>query len=172
MLIAWAKHAGLDFAREALHRCGNLGWPNDYCSWLMACIAFESGETFSADVPNQAGSGAVGLIQFMPTTAQGLRTTTGVLAGMSAIDQLDYVEKYFRPYASRVRSLADMYMAILLPKYVGQPDDSVLFAGGRAYRQNAGLDANSDGEITKAEAVERVREKLAKGWLPENMGDI
>ncbi len=41
-------------------------------SWLTACMAVESGGSFSPAVPNTAGNGAVGLIQFMPATAQGL----------------------------------------------------------------------------------------------------
>lgn len=35
----------------------------------MACMAFETGETFSPNEPNKADSGAVGLIQFMPKVA-------------------------------------------------------------------------------------------------------
>src|SRR5690606_37914734 len=45
--------------------------PND----LMAIIAFESAETFSSSIKNAAGSGATGLIQFMPSTAKGLGTS-------------------------------------------------------------------------------------------------
>ena len=40
--------------------------------FLMAVMSFESGATFSPSVPNKAGSGAVGLIQFMPATARDL----------------------------------------------------------------------------------------------------
>lgn len=129
----------------------------------MACIAFESGETFSPAVRNAAGSGATGLIQFMPATAVSLGTTTAALARMSAEQQLEYVQRYFQPYAKRIGSLSDMYMAILMPKYVGRPESDVIFFGGVAYRQNSGLDANSDGAVTKAEATSRVAAKLAKG---------
>lgn len=48
-----------------------------------------------------ATSGATGLIQFMPATAQGMGTTTAALAAMSAVQQLDYVQRYFKPYAAR-----------------------------------------------------------------------
>jgi hypothetical protein len=82
---------------------------------------------------------------------------------MTPEDQLNFVYKYFRPYKGRVHTLEDTYMAILLPSKVGQPNDSVLFAGGVAYRQNSGLDVNSDGKVTKAEASAKVREKLVKG---------
>lgn len=165
--IAWGCKVERGFIDRVLTMCHDFKWYADAPSDIMSCMAFESAETFSPNVKNAAGSGAVGLIQFMPTTAQGLGTTTDALAHMYATEQLDYVEKYFRPYASRVHSLSDMYMAILLPKYVGMPDSSVLFTqGGVSYRQNAGLDANSDGKITKAEAAGKVMDKKAKGLKP------
>jgi hypothetical protein len=137
---------------------------------LMACMAWESGETFRANVKNMAGSGATGLIQFMPSTATALGTTTAAMAKMSAEDQLRYVYKYFRPYAGRLHTLSDVYMAILWPKGVGQPDSYVIFEDGVAYRQNAGLDINKDNQVTKAEAAAKVLEKKGKGLRPENIG--
>jgi hypothetical protein len=58
----------------------------------MAAMAFETGETFSPSIKNKA-SGATGLIQFMRSTAKGSGTTTAALAEMTAVDQLDFVEK-------------------------------------------------------------------------------
>lgn len=133
---------------------------------LMACMAWESGETFSASVKNMAGSGATGLIQFMPATAKDLGTTTARLAQMSAEDQLNFVYKYFVKIVKArgpVVSLEDVYMAILLPSAVGKPNSHPLFTGGIAYRQNSGLDINKDGKVTKYEAAAKVREKLEKG---------
>lgn len=161
--LAWGQKVNPTFRAKVLEICRGFGWTNDHASWLMSCMAFESGETFSPSVKNAAGSGATGLIQFMPATAQGMGTTTAALAAMSAVQQLDYVQRYFKPYAARIKSLPDMYMAILLPKYVGQPDDAVLFSGGVAYRQNAGLDTNRDGQVTKAEAAGKVAAKYNKG---------
>jgi len=129
----------------------------------MACMAFESAETFSPSIKNAAGSGATGLIQFMPMTALGLGTNVDALASMGETEQLDYVRRYFSSYAKRIGNLSDMYMAILMPKYIGQPDDAVLFSGGRPYRQNSGLDANRDGLVTKSEASARVQRMLEKG---------
>jgi hypothetical protein len=134
---------------------------------LMACMAWESGETFSASVKNMAGSGATGLIQFMPATARDmLGTTTAKLALMTAEDQLNYVYKYFKKTIDQrgpVTSLEDMYMAILLPSAVGKPSTHPLFTKGVAYRQNAGLDSNKDGIVTKYEAAAHVRAKYEKG---------
>lgn len=139
---------------------------------LMSCMAWESGETFSPDIRNAAGSGATGLIQFMPSTARQLGTTTDELANMSAEDQLNYVYRYFKPYAGRLNNLGDIYMAILWPKGVGKPDSYVLWDKGAmptTFRQNAGLDSNRDQRITRAECLEKILGKLAKGLRPENI---
>jgi hypothetical protein len=162
-MLAWGAKVSPTFRMKVLEIVHGFGWSDEHASWLMACMAFESGESFSPSVKNAAGSGATGLIQFMPSTAKGLGTSTEALAQMSAVEQLDYVRKYFKPYAARIHSLSDMYMAILLPKYVGQPEDSVLFSGGVAYRQNAGLDSNQDGVVTKKEAAGKVASKLSRG---------
>lgn len=134
--------------------------------WLMACMAWESNETFSPSVKNMAGSGATGLIQFMPSTAASLGTSTTALAKMSAEDQLNYVYKYFRPFAGRLNNLGDVYMAILWPAGVGKDDDYVLWNKATrptTYRQNAGLDVNKNGSITRAECLVKINEKLKKG---------
>lgn len=161
--MPWGQKVNPDFRKKVIQICRDFNWTNDHATYLMACMAFESGESFSPSVRNGAGSGAVGLIQFMPATAVELGTTTQQLAKMTAECQLDYVKKYFRPYYKRITTLSDMYMAILLPKFVGAPESSVLFSSGVAYRQNAVLDTNKDGLVTKLEATRLVTEKWIKG---------
>lgn len=161
--LAWGNKVSAEF-REAVFRiCAALGIEPDY---LMACIAWESNETFSPSVKNMAGSGATGLIQFMPPTAKGLGTTVQALAKMTAVEQLDYVRMYFKPYQGRLVTLSDVYMAILWPRAIGKPENYVLWSKATkptTYAQNKGLDANRDGSITKAEAAAKVYEKLQKG---------
>lgn len=138
--------------------------------WLMACMAFETGETFSPSVRNGAGSGAVGLIQFMPSTAKALGTSTAHLADMTAEEQLEFVFRYFIPYKGKLSRLSDVYMAILWPAAIGKPDTSPLWDAATrptTYRQNAGLDANKDHTITKGEAAGKVAVKLIKGLAPD-----
>ena len=130
-------------------------------NFLLAVMSFESGESFSPSVKNGAGSGAVGLIQFMPTTAKGLGTTTAALAAMTAEDQLDFVAKYFRQFKKPLLTIEDVYMAVLMPSAIAKGSDFVLFRKpSKAYDQNKGLDINKDGEITVGEAADRVRKKL------------
>jgi hypothetical protein len=172
--IAWGARVDRSFVDRVVLMCNNLHWNWDQApSQLMSCIAFESGETFSPSIKNAAGSGATGLIQFMPDTATGLGTSVQALAAMDALEQLSWVERYFRPYAAKIAAapgVPSMYMGILLPKYCSAPDSSILFTDGTvAYRQNAALDANNDGKITKAEAAAKVAAKLSKGLLPANV---
>ncbi len=161
--LAWGQKVSSEFRGKVIDIAKCFSWQPERASDLMACMAFESGESFSPTVRNAAGSGAIGLIQFMAATAAYLETSPHDLALMTAEQQLDIVKKYFKPYASRILTLNDMYMAILLPKYIGKSDDSTLFDGGIGYRQNSGLDADKDGKVTKAEATAKVRLKLVKG---------
>lgn len=158
--VAWGKKVSPTFKARVLWIEEALGVKADY---LMACMAWESGESFSASKKNMAGSGATGLIQFMPSTAKSLGTSTAELARMTPEDQLNYVYKYFRPFKGRLNNLGDVYMAILWPKGVGQPDSYVLFDRGVAYRQNAGLDKNKDGKVTRGECIVKIQDKLARG---------
>lgn len=167
--LAWGNKVDSNFRNQIINICYEFHWTSLHASWLMSCIAFETAETFSPSIKNAAGSGAVGLIQFMPATAKALKTSTQELAKMTAVDQLKFVELYFAPYSRRIETLSDMYMAILLPKYIGRPESEVLFTLGKvAYRQNSGLDVNSDGVITKAEATSKVQAKLVKGMQSGN----
>jgi len=168
--LAWGAKVSPVF-RDRVRWIGEqLGCDPNY---LMACMHWESGGTFSPSIKNAAGSGATGLIQFMPSTAKGLGTTTAKLAAMTAEDQLRYVYEYFKPYAGRLHNLGDVYMAILWPKGVGKPDHFVLFDRAKTpttFRQNAGLDGNKDGLVTRAECLVKVNERLARGLRPENLG--
>jgi len=170
MTLAWGKKVTGDFAHRTIEIAVELGIEP---SWLMACMAFESGRTFSPSVTNGAGSGAVGLIQFMPSTALHLGTSTDELKRMTAVQQLEYVLKYFRPGKGRLHSLEDVYMTILWPNAVGKPLDYVLFdkedlGHPKRYIQNAGLDYNKDGRVTKAEAAGHVRKELELGLTEAN----
>lgn len=164
--MAWGKKVSRTFKQHVARISRELLMPVDGPDYLMACMAFETGETFRADIKNAAGSGATGLIQFMPATAKGLGTTTDHLASMAPEDQLHFVYKYFEPFRGRLNSLGDVYMAILWPAGVEKPDDWVLWEKGSrptTYRQNSGLDVDGDKRITKGEAVSKVRAKLTRG---------
>ena len=138
---------------------------------FMGCIAWESNKTFSPSVkaPN---SSATGLIQFMDATAKGLGTTTAALAKMTVIEQLEYVYNYFKPYAGRLNNLGDLYMAILWPRGIGQPDSYVLWDEAiypAPFAANKGLDLNNDHKVTRMECLHKVNNRLVEGFLPANV---
>jgi hypothetical protein len=165
--LAWGKKVSPSFRKKLYQICDELGWGSEHPSWLMACMAFETGRTFSPSIKNPSSS-ASGLIQFMDATARGLGTTTAKLRAMTPVQQLDWVKKYFKPYASRVNSLEDMYMAILWPVAVGKPLDYALWRSGtRTYAANRGLDVNRDRRTTKREAAGKVREQLELGMTDQ-----
>lgn len=165
--VAWGKRVPPAFRNKAIAVAGRLGLDP---SALMAIIAFETGRNFSSGTRN-ARSGATGLIQFMPKTAAALGTSTAALAQMSEVRQLDFVEKYLKPYAGRMTDLPSAYMAVLWPAAVRKPLSHVLFATpSAAYEQNKGLDTDKDGKITKAEAAAKVQRLLVEGMRPENFG--
>jgi len=164
-MLAWGDKVSPQFRSKVIAIAGKL---NINPSYLMACMAFETGRTFSPSVTNAAGSGAQGLIQFMPSTAAALGTTTAKLAKMSDVTQLDVVYSYFRPQKGKLKTLSDVYMAILWPAAVGKPETYVLFDKADAkhpkrYIQNAGLDFNKDGKVTKGEAAAKIKAILEEG---------
>ncbi len=158
--LAWGSAVSQEFRVRVREIGSNL---NIDPSWLMAVMGFETGYTFSASVKNP-GSSATGLIQFVSSTARSLGTTTTQLARMSAVQQLDYVEKYFNQYKGRINNLGDCYMAVFWPVAVGKPDAYVIATSpSSVYNANAGLDINRDGTITRGEAVSRVNDSYRRG---------
>lgn len=162
--LVWGRVVEPEFRAKVREIAERLGIdPN----WMMAVMAFETGETFSPAEKNKAGSGATGLIQFMPETAKELNTTTAALANMTRLQQLDYVEKYFEPYKSRIKNIGDAYMAVFMPaKGIGKSDNFILIdkdTQPTTYRQNRSLDKNDDGKITRGEAVARINKSYEKG---------
>lgn len=167
-LLAFGAKVAPAFRDRVVQLCDRVSIPDP--SWLMASMAFETGETFSPSIRNAAGSGAIGLIQFMPSTCAAYGVTVAHMAVLTAVEQLDYVERYFMAWNGRLKTLGDVYGAILWPGMIGKPDSLPIFHRDdpnhpKLYVQNRGLDYNSDGEITKAEIVQRIQDKLRRGMM-------
>lgn len=185
--LAWGRKVSRTFRERVRWIANDLG--GFTADDLMDAMGWESNGTFRADIRNMAGSGATGLIQFMPETALPYfhtaaaiaamtkeeraakgRAATDKLAAMTPEDQLNYVYRYFRPFKGRLKGLGDLYMAILWPNGVGRPDTFPLWDKATrptTYRQNAGLDVNKDGTITRGEALVKVRERAKDGRKPD-----
>lgn len=136
-------------------------------NWLMAVINFESAGTFSPSVENSI-TGATGLIQFMPNTAQSLGTSVSALAAMSAVDQLDYVKNYYKQFKSKINSYIDLYFATFFPAAIGKPGNYILETSsippGVIAASNPIFDINKDGVISKQEV-----EQVMLGKIPANL---
>lgn len=128
--------------------------------WLANVINIETGGTFSPSIKNRAGSGATGLIQFMPRTAVRLGTTVDQLAKMTAVKQMDFVYKYLKPFAGKMKSQRDVYLAVFYPSAINKPDSFVFPFTARGVLQNKGLDINKDGKITLAEFTTWMNRKI------------
>lgn len=168
--LAWGAKVSKAFALRVIQMGLDFNLnPN----WPMACMKFESDLSPTAKNPH---STATGLIQMMEATATHYGVTTAQLAAMTAEKQFDYVWLYFRDAIKAhgpITNLADCYMAILDPVAMGKPGDYVLWISGTsAYAVNAGLDANKDHKITKAEAAARVGALLIEGTSVLNAADI
>ena len=165
--IAWGQKAGTTLVDECIRVCKSLCWLPTYqesVSDLLTCIAFETGHSFRSDIVNAAGSGAVGLIQFLPATAKKMGTTVDALRGMNIQSQMDYVGQYFTPYRNRIKNLHDMYMGIFYPKGIGKDDSFVVFKeGGKGYLENAGFDTSHTGTITRADICIRIDHTRERG---------
>lgn len=136
-------------------------------NWLMAIMYWESAGTFSTSIQNTIG--ATGLIQFMPSTAVGLGTTTTALKGMTAVNQMDYVYKYLLPYKGKMNNYIDTYFTIFFPIAIGKDDDWVLqtnkLSASVIAKQNPSFDTNKDGKIQVWEVRKIMLEKLPSEWL-------
>jgi hypothetical protein len=141
--------------------------PND----LLRVIEFETGKSFSPSVRPYAKDGkrissAVGLIQFLESTAKGLGTTTEALAGMTATEQMEYVGKYLAPNKGKLKNFGDVYMAVHWPAAVGKDEAYVMYEkGSQAYEGNKNLDTNGDGTVTRGESIASVLSRTGGGVM-------
>jgi|GEM_PF-597382 len=148
--LIWGNKVDCAFRKKVVEICKEL-WADDWLNMannLMAVMAWETGEKFKADVPNQANSGGTGLIQFMPDTAESLldkkvtiETTSDYwgktlkrvkeFAEMTEIEQLDYVKQYFMPKKGKKLEFVDFYLQVLFPAS-SELEDHIVFADSLA----------------------------------------
>lgn len=125
---------------------------------------------------SRAATRATGLIQFMPDTALNQGTTTKALYAMTAIDQLGYVYKYFKPWTGKIKSYFDLYLVTFFPDAIGKPDDYILqtkkLSAATIAKQNPFFDVNKDGKLTVGEIKRRMYESIPKAIVAEVVSEI
>lgn len=115
-------------------------------------------------------SGAIGLIQFTGIAikdlnqAYGLNLTKDKIAKMSAMEQLDLVEKYlmraksYRFKSNETLDSADLYAVVYRPAFAGK-NIIARRSDGDTYHLNKGLDLNKDGVISREDLAQAVQRK-------------
>jgi hypothetical protein len=125
---------------------------------LLGLMQSESGINPQSVNPK---SGATGLIQFMPSTARGLGTSTDALRRMNRPQQMAFVDKFFAPYASGLSgaSAGKLYAYVFLPARANRKSGVLTSAPEKYYNENRGLDMNRDGSITISDLDQRIAKK-------------
>lgn len=142
-------------------------------NWLMVIMHFESGGTFLASKWNSKRT-YVGLIQFGRIAALDLGTTTIKLSKMSALEQLDYVEKYYKMWFRYLRilganSFVDFYLVTLFPSKVNAGHQAEIESKGISgiafAKANKAFKPNANGKITVGEINRVLLTKLPVSWV-------
>lgn len=114
---------------------------------VKAIIGPESGGRANA---RNKDSGATGLIQFLPSIAEDMGTSTEELAKMSATEQLPFVMRYLSDRGVTSDSPPEDYaMAVAAPNFIGKPPETVVYPkGSKAWEQNPAWRPAGGGDIT------------------------
>lgn len=170
--VVWGAKVSPEFKKKVIEISKRLGANPDH---LMAIMAFETGRTFDPAQRNLASpkNGPVGLLQFTTVGAKSIGTTKDELAKKTALEQLDYVEKFLeQSKKSGLKKIEDLYAAVHWPAAVGKDLSYVLYSKHSQsaksklfYDSNKGFDENKDGNITLEEAAKKVKAALAEGEL-------
>ncbi len=146
---------------------------------LLGLMASESGLNPQAV---NSSSGATGLIQFIPSTAASIGTSTTALRKMNRVQQMPYVKKYLESVGlPKGATAGHLYTAVFLPAFVKKPANYVVAKKGGFtddwgkhpaswYSGNSGLDMNRDNSITIAELGERIQKKKKAFGIPMAAG--
>jgi hypothetical protein len=129
--------------------------------WLMFLMWFETGHTLNSHIQNSIG--ATGLIQFLPSTARFLGTTTEALKTMQNYEQLDYVQKHLGIFSDKYKDWVDLYCGIFWPAAVGKPD-SYRITSDIVAKQNPLFDINKDTDIEKSEIRAALLKQIPKEY--------
>lgn len=127
-------------------------------NWLLLVMIKESDLDPKKRNPRSTASG---LIQFMEQTARDLGTSIHSIRNMSGVEQLDYVFKYYKPYAGKMTCVEDVYLVTFMPGYFGsRNDDSKNMGGSRIAALNNVIDLNDDGQIKMGEFKKYVTKNI------------
>ncbi len=167
--LIWGAKVSKEFRVKVVQICKNIekqkGVPFSP-NVLMNIIAFETVYSFSPKVgtfkdnPNdEREAGYVGLIQFGRDAAEHLKVKRSELLNMTALEQLDYVEKWFLlKTKDQLKTATDIYLSVNYPVASGKGhlDNEVVYGDPKAaYRANKPF-------LREADEIDKYGKKVGK----------
>ncbi|AZA59273.1 M23 family metallopeptidase [Chryseobacterium shandongense] len=147
--LYWGRYFTCQERKKIIEISNRLACKPDY---LTSAMALETGGTFDPSIVNSLGY--TGLIQIGSAAADDInrRKATNITAGksgnlknMSKLEQLTYVEYYLEPYKGKLNTLADFYLAILMPVDCGKGH----IRNHVVFDKNLKLDYDDNGNVKK-----------------------
>ncbi len=142
--LVWGKKVSCEFRKRVIQISKRLECDPNH---LMTAMALETGGKFDSAIKNSKGY--VGLIQFGDDAVKDInknfflyrvKITKSYLQKLTAEDQLLYVEYFLHRQKGKLKTLADFYLAVLMPIDVGKGNqkDYVVFDSSLAlnYKPN------------------------------------
>ena len=129
--------------------------------FLISVMSFETGDSFDPCKKNLRST-ATGLIQFLEATAQSLGTSTSALCSMGAVEQLEYVQRYYESCnrcSDNLGTIEQAYTAVFSGR-AREGNEVIYSSPSDEYSANKELDTklgNGDGTITVSEAAHPVK---------------
>ncbi|ABQ04226.1 PAAR-like protein [Flavobacterium johnsoniae] len=141
--LAWGNKFTCEERKKVVQICSNL-WGEEnkkqMANHLMNCIALETADSFKPYEGYSSG-GATGLVQWTSDAINGMnkdnkynkgtKLTKERLSKMTVLEQLEYVELYFKMWIDSkkvIRNALDMYMCIWCPAAVGKEDSFICYS--------------------------------------------
>jgi murein DD-endopeptidase MepM/ murein hydrolase activator NlpD len=147
--LYWGKYFSCQERKKIIEIANRLGCKPDY---LTSAMALETKGTFNPALINEWGY--TGLVQIGLDAAKDINRRKGVnisagkngnLKDMTKFEQLIYVEYYLEPFKGKLNTLADLYLAILMPVDCGKGNQ----VSHVVFDKNLILDYNSKGKVIK-----------------------
>ena len=159
LAVTGIEQTSMRFKRQLISLAERIGVDPDS---LAAVMSFETAGSF--DPAKRNPDGAVGLIQFTSKAAKGLGTTRDKLARLTALQQLPFVERFFKlaGVVGRMKNPTDTYLGVFAPAFVGRAADVPIYsAPSNNYEKNSKLDRENKGFITVSDAARPVLNIIA-----------
>ena len=112
-------------------------------------------------------TGAIGLIQWMPSTLAGMGYTANDIDQMTEVQQLDLVLRYLKPYKGKLNTFNDLYLAVFYPVLAGRGTELNYQLPDYVGNANTSYQ-NPNGSITIRSIMEKIKSLLpaqAKGFV-------